>query len=141
METSWFLSQKIICLGSLSFFIFRSSINQWNTFCKFSLFGIHCDEILIFFLDGESKIMVLLAWKHKSFIIFLLCTGPDVAVKAAIDAEGQRDLSSPILENHTRKGSSSPSLSPLKKIVHYIIQVLWKFIENWHCKVYYINWP
>jgi hypothetical protein len=48
----------------------------------------------------------LLPVKQRCFIIFLLWADPDVAVKAIICAFGHNDLSSPILENHARNGSS-----------------------------------
>jgi len=65
-------------------------------------------------LSGDSKIIFKYTRKQSSFIILLLWLGPEIAVKAAIDAFGQSDRSSPILANHSRKDSSVPSLSPLK---------------------------
>ena len=97
------------------FFSFLSvSISQQNTFSNLSLFGIHNVDIFIFSRSGESHMTFELERKHNNFIILLLWLGPDVAVKAVIDALGHRDLSSPIFENHSLNGSVVLSLSPLQ---------------------------
>lgn len=104
----------MICLRSASLLASNLSINQPNTYSMSLLFGMRFEDILIFFLSGDSDITTVSdVLKHKLFIIVRRCNGPEVAVKASTGTLGQMARSSPLWLKCSLKASWCLFPSPL----------------------------
>lgn len=107
MEHSLIVLQKIRCFGKSLPLFFRPLNLKSKLSSTSELFLTFFTDMLMLFLSGLSTITQGFILKQRLFIILRRLVGLAVAVNARTGVAGHKERSSPTLEKHSLKGSSS----------------------------------